>query len=308
MGSKIAVEIKGASKAYEDRPVVNGISLEIYQGECFGLLGPNGAGKSTTMKLMYCAARLTGGELYVLGLNVKKNYKEIKSRIGVVPQEDGLDPDFTVLENLLIYSRYHGLDRTVAERRSSDLLQQLRLEEYADRNVETLSGGMRRRLAIARGMLNKPELLFLDEPTTGLDPQARFFVWDHIAKIKKDNGTVILTTHYMEEAESLCDRIAIIDHGRILSVGSPAQLIAENIGVEVVEFEVQQQDLAYYLSRLREAHLKYQVIRDQVSVHLQLGQESRQVMAIVSSKRITIRKPTLNDVFLKLAGHDLRDE
>lgn len=308
MSQKIAVELKDLKKKYDENFVVNGINLEIPKGECFGLLGPNGAGKSTTMKMMYCSALVTSGELYVLGLNVKKNFREIKNRIGVIPQEDGLDPDFSVLENLLVYASYHEIPPHVASEKAHLLLREMRLEEYADRSVDTLSGGMKRRLAIARGLINSPELLFLDEPTTGLDPQARLWIWDFIRHLKAEKSTVILTTHYMEEAERLCDRVAIIDHGRILAVGSPQDLILEYIGIEVVEFETNPVDLNYYVGRLKEGGYNYQVIQDTVMILINPTQEGRKAMELIASDKILIRKPTLNDVFLKLAGHQLRDE
>lgn len=308
MSTNVAIEIKDLTKKYDDKVAVDGISLEIFKGECFGLLGPNGAGKSTTMKMMYCSALVTSGELYVLGLNVKKNYREIKSRIGVVPQEDGLDPDFTVLENLLVYASYHNITKEEAELRAQALLRLMKLEEYQDRSVETLSGGMKRRLAIARGLINSPEVVFLDEPTTGLDPQARIWIWDFFKHLKSEKNTLVLTTHYMEEAEQMCDRVAIIDNGRILTVGRPKDLIRDLIGKEVVEFDTNPVDLNYYLGRLRAEGFSYQVIKDTVSVLVKESQEGRRVVDLIASDKIFIRKPTLNDVFLKLAGHQLRDE
>ncbi len=308
MSTNVAIEIKDLTKKYDDRIAVDGISLEIYKGECFGLLGPNGAGKSTAMKMMYCSALVTSGELYVLGLNVKKNYREIKSRIGVVPQEDGLDPDFTVLENLLVYASFHNIPKAEADLRAQALLRLMKLEEYQDRSVETLSGGMKRRLAIARGLINSPEVIFLDEPTTGLDPQARVWIWDFFKHLKSEKSTLVLTTHYMEEAEQMCDRVAIIDDGRILTVGKPKDLIRELIGKEVVEFDTNPADLNYYLGRLRTEGFSYQVIKDTVSVLVKENQEGRRVVDLIASDKIFIRKPTLNDVFLKLAGHHLRDE
>ncbi len=308
MINNVAIEIKDLTKKYDDKVVVDRLNLEIFKGECFGLLGPNGAGKSTTMKMMYCSALLTSGELYVLGLNVKKNYREIKSRIGVVPQEDGLDPDFTVLENLLVYSSYHNIPKSEADLRAQALLRLMKLEEYQDRSVETLSGGMKRRLAIARGLINSPEVVFMDEPTTGLDPQARLWIWDFFRHLKSENNTLVLTTHYMEEAEQMCDRVAIIDQGKILTVGKPQDLIKELIGKEVVEFSTNPVDLNYYLGRLRAEGFAYQVIKDTVSVLVKENQEGRRVIDLIASDKIFIRKPTLNDVFLKLAGHQLRDE
>ena len=308
MSFHTAVEIKELSKRYDDKIVVDSISLEIQKGECFGLLGPNGAGKSTIMKMMYCSALVTSGELYVLGLNVKKNYREIKSRIGVVPQEDGLDPDFSVVENLRVYASYHGMSSKAADASAQNLLRIMKLEEYQDRSVDTLSGGMRRRLAIARGMINQPELLFLDEPTTGLDPQARIWLWDFFKQLRSDKSTIVVTTHYMEEAEVICDRVAIMDKGKILTVGTPRDLIAEHIGKEVVEFETNPVDLNYYLGRLREAGYAYQVIKDTVQVLIKANQEGRKAIDLFASNKISLRKPTLNDVFLKLAGRELRDE
>lgn len=308
MINNVAIEIKDLTKKYDDKVVVDRLNLEIFKGECFGLLGPNGAGKSTTMKMMYCSALLTSGELYVLGLNVKKNYREIKSRIGVVPQEDGLDPDFTVLENLLVYSSYHNIPKSEADLRAQALLRLMKLEEYQDRSVETLSGGMKRRLAIARGLINSPEVVFMDEPTTGLDPQARLWIWDFFRHLKSENNTLVLTTHYMEEAEQMCDRVAIIDNGKILTVGKPQDLIKDLIGKEVVEFNTNPVDLNYYLGRLRAEGFAYQVIKDTVSVLVKENQEGRKVIDLIASDKIFIRKPTLNDVFLKLAGHQLRDE
>ncbi|AFX99837.1 ABC transporter ATP-binding protein [Bdellovibrio bacteriovorus] len=308
MSTNVAIEIKDLTKKYDDKIAVDGINLEIYKGECFGLLGPNGAGKSTAMKMMYCSALVSSGELYVLGLNVKKNYREIKSRIGVVPQEDGLDPDFTVLENLLVYASFHNIPVAEADLRAQALLRLMKLEEYQDRSVETLSGGMKRRLAIARGLINSPEVVFLDEPTTGLDPQARVWIWDFFKHLKSEKSTLVLTTHYMEEAEQMCDRVAIIDGGRILTVGKPRDLIRELIGKEVVEFDTNPVDLNYYLGRLRAEGFSYQVIKDTVSVLVKENQEGRRVVDLIASDKIFIRKPTLNDVFLKLAGHQLRDE
>lgn len=308
MGMNIAIEMKDLVKKYGDQIVVDHLNLEIQKGECFGLLGPNGAGKTTTMKMLYCGVLVTSGELFVLGLNAKKNFREIKSRIGVVPQEDGLDVDFTVLENLLVFANYHDIPSEQAEETAHTLLRLMKLEDYQDRHVESLSGGMRRRLAIARGLVNQPELVFLDEPSTGLDPQARVWIWDFFKQMKRNKNTIVLTTHYMEEAEYLCDRVAIIDQGKILAIGAPSKLIAEHIGKEVVEFDTNPVDLNYYLGRLRDHGYQYQVIKDTVCILIQDGQDGKKAMDLIASDKIYIRKPTLNDVFLKLAGHQLRDE
>ena len=301
------VEAKGLVKKYGDETVVDGISFEIQKGECFGILGPNGAGKSTTLKMMYCSTPPTDGELYLMGLNAKENMREVKSRIGVIPQDDSLDTDFTVEENLLMYSRYFAIDPQIALRRAEDLLRLTRLEDDRHSPIEILSGGMRRRLAVARGMINHPELLILDEPSAGLDPQARIWIWSFLKKIKQDMGTLIITTHYMEEAEQLCDRIAMMDKGKILSIGTPAELIAKHIGSDVVEFDYNLQDVTYHTNRLKEQGLRYQIIGSGVSIHLDKDQDPKKVLNSVTSSRVTLRKPNLNDVFLKLAGHDLKE-
>lgn len=307
MNKQIVIEAKDLVKTYGEKAVVDRLNIEIERGECFGLLGPNGAGKSSSMKMMYCTSLVSSGELYVLGLNVKKNYREIKARIGVVPQEDGLDPDFTVIENLLVFASYFEIEKKEAEVRAQTLLRLMKLEEYQDRPVETLSGGMKRRLAIARGLINNPELLFLDEPTTGLDPQVRIWVWDLFRQLKTEKTTIVLTTHYMEEAEAMCDRVAILDRGAVLALGKPRDLIAEHIGKEIVEFETNPVDLGYFLNRLRDGGYTYQVIKNRVAVLIQEHQEGRKVLDLVPTDNITLRRPTLNDVFLKLSGHELRD-
>jgi lipooligosaccharide transport system ATP-binding protein len=304
---KNVVEAKDLVKSYGEKAVVDRLNLEVQKGECFGLLGPNGAGKSTTMKMMYCSVVVTEGELYVLGLNVKKNFADIKARIGVVPQDDGLDPDFTVLENLLVYASYFKIPKAEAITKSNELLRMMKLEDYQDRSVETLSGGMRRRLAIARGLLNQPELIFLDEPTTGLDPQARILIWDFFKKLRQENVTVLLTTHYMEEAEELCDRVAIIDHGKILAIGSPERLVQEHVGKEIVYFRADQKDLSYYAKRVSEAGYEYQVFDNQISVMIKQHQDGKKILDLVRVSEIGLRKATLNDVFLKLAGYQLKE-
>ena len=293
-------------KKFEDRAVVRGVDLQIEKGEIFGLLGPNGAGKSTLMKMMYCSSMITEGELYVLGLNAKKNFREIKSRVGVIPQDDGLDDEFSAVDNLRLFASYHMIDKPVAERRVEELLRLMRLENDRHKMIHELSGGMRRRLAIARGMINNPELVFLDEPTSGLDPDVRLWIWDFLSRIRTEMGTVVLTTHYMEEAERLCDRVAILENGRILAIGKPKDLILSKIGVEVVELEVPARDVSYYLARLRDRQFKYQVVSNSIHVHLTAGQKSQDVLEIVFSKHIHIRTPNLNDVFLAIAGHDLQ--
>jgi len=306
---KLIVEAKGLTKKFADQVVINGINLEVYQGECFGILGPNGAGKSTLIRMMYGSAKLNEGELYVNGLNARINIREIKARIGVLPQDENLDTEFTVRENLHLFGSYQGVDRDVTIHRTEDLLKLMRLEDMGDQFITVLSGGMKRRLGIARAMINQPEILFLDEPSSGLDSQARYWVWDFLERVKSEMGTVILTTHYMEEAERICDRIAIMNRGQILAVGEPKKLVRQHIGAQVVEFQVSKHELQYYLARLSSQKFFYQVIGDQqINVHLESQEDVPKVIGLVQSQKATIRQPTLSDVFLKLAGHHLRDE
>lgn len=306
MTDVVVAEGKGLVKKYSDKTVVNAINFQIKKGECYGFLGPNGAGKTSTMKMMYCLSPVTAGNLHVLGLDVTKDAFEIKKRIGVVPQEDGLDPDFTVLENLLIYASYFNISKEEAEKKSKDLLRFMKIDEKSAASVDQLSGGMKRRLAIARGMINNPEMLFLDEPTTGLDPQARLLIWDNLRDLKKRGLSMVLTTHYMEEAEQICDRLAIMDNGKFLCEGRPQDLIAQFIGHEVVEFNCQEADKKYVIEKIKDKY-DYQVIRNRFHLFIKKGQDGRAALDIVPSDDVTVRKASLEDVFLKVAGHELRD-
>lgn len=307
MNQNTALQIKGLVKHFGDIKALDGISFEVQAGECFGLLGPNGAGKSTTLKTIYGHAHPTSGDVFVLGMNVKDAGREIRSRIGVVPQDEGLDQELTVRENLLIFARYFGISAKVAEGRAMDLLKMVRLDEMLDYRVEALSGGMRRRLAIARSLLHHPELLVLDEPTVGLDPQVRIWIWDFLRNVREQGSTIFLTTHYMEEAETLCDRIAIIDKGKVLAVGSPKELIQSQLKESILEFEVDQADVNYYLNRLKDNRLNYFVVGRQVFVPVENENQGREAMTMISSRKISLRKTCLSDVFLSLAGHDLRE-
>lgn len=288
--------------------MVSGVSFSVNKGECFALLGPNGAGKSTTMKMLYGSVQITSGELYMLGISLKKNIRDVKARIGVVPQEDGLDPEFTVYENLEIFSAFQGIDSQVAKVRIEEVLKIAQLEEMAHRSVESLSGGMKRRLAIARGLLNHPEILILDEPTVGLDPQARLWIWSFIQQLLSEGVTVIMSTHYMEEAQKLCNRVAIMDKGKILAMGTPSSLVKELIGKEVIEVEMNPKEIIYFVNRMNSEGISYQTARNQLNVHLKEGQTNEQLIQRFHGYQLTIRQPNLSDVFLKLSGHDLRDE
>ncbi len=304
---EVAIDVKNLTKVIADSKIISDLSFEVYRGECFGLLGPNGAGKSTTMKTMYGACELSQGELYILGLSAKKSLREIKSLIGVMPQEDGLDAEFSAFENLVIFSSYYSMPRTEGIARAEELLRQIRLSDRADSPVDQLSGGMKRRLAFARALLHCPKVLFLDEPTTGLDIQSRLWLHEAIKDLQKEGVTITLTTHYIEEAEALCDRVAIIDHGKLLALGSPKDLISSHIGKEVIEFECSVEDRNYYLNRIGAMGFLYQVIENRVIVMIPRDQESQKVLNSISSPHIQIRKPSLSDVFLKLSGSQLRE-
>ena len=222
-------------KRYGDLAAVDGIDFEVAPGESFGLLGPNGAGKSTTMRMVGAVSTRTGGELEILGLDPNEHGPEIRARLGVVPQQDNLDSDLRVRDNLLVYGRYFGLPRAQVAKRADELLAFAQLTEKVTAKVDDLSGGMKRRLTIARSLINDPSILLLDEPTTGLDPQARHILWDRLFQLKERGTTLVVTTHYMDEAEQLCDRLVVVDHGRIMAEGSPAALIRQHSSREVLE-------------------------------------------------------------------------
>ena len=244
--AEVLVRARGLIKRFGGFTAVDGIDFDLYRGEAFGFLGPNGAGKSSTMRMIGCVSPPSGGELRILGADPVKDGSMIRARLGVVPQEDTLDVELTVRENLLVYGRYFGLSRKLIRERTEQLLEFVQLEDRAKDKVEPLSGGMKRRLTIARSLINDPDILILDEPTTGLDPQARHVVWDRLFRLKQRGVTLILTTHYMDEAEQLCDRLVVMDHGRFAAEGSPRELIERYCSPEVVElrFDPQLHDAA----------------------------------------------------------------
>lgn len=307
INQQIALETIHLKKQYFGVSAVKDISLKIPQGICFGILGPNGAGKSTLLKMIYGQAIPTSGEIQILGLSAKSHIKEIKNKMGVVPQEDGLDTDFSSIENLILYSKYFSIPRDIAETRAEQLLSEMKLLEQKHQHVETLSGGMKRRLVIARAMMNSPELLVLDEPTTGLDPQARLWIWNYFEKLKSQKMTIVLTTHYMEEAERLCDLIAIVDHGVILDIGTTAQLIEKHIGQEVVEMYVGE-EIQYWLNQALEKKLEYQRYQDQLFIFFKKSEERQSFISQIQNTHYKVRNANLSDVFLKLAGYQIRGE
>jgi lipooligosaccharide transport system ATP-binding protein len=291
-------------KDFEKISAVAGINFSIEEGECFGFLGPNGAGKSTTMRMIYCVSPLTSGTLNVLGMDVKEDrQRDIKALIGVVPQENNLDPDFTVHKNLTVYARYFQIEPKLASERADELIEFMQLKEKRDSKIEELSGGMKRRLIIARALINEPRILILDEPTTGLDPQARHLIWERVRELKKRKVTVILTTHYMDEAEQLCDRLIIMDKGKIVAEGNPRDLIDKHVSSQVLEMIPPSDEL---IQLVRENGWNFERYADRIFVYTN---DSTAVMAQIKGKvpleRSIIRNATLEDVFLKLTGRGL---
>lgn len=298
-------------KRFGSLVAVDRISFQVREGECYGFLGPNGAGKTTTMRMISCTARPTAGSLRVFGLDVRRHGRAIKRQLGVVHQSVTLDDALTVRENLVVYGRYFDLTWAEARRRADELLAFAELEARADDRVSKLSGGMQRRLMIARALMANPRLLVLDEPTTGLDPQARHAVWDRLRQLKRRGVTQILTTHYMEEAEHLCDRVAIVDHGRIVVEGPPRELVERYVGREVVELQVAGNgDLAGAVAEQAAGLAEgFEVAGDRVFLHTRDGEELvHRVRALrLPLEAVVLRRATLEDVFLRLTGRRLRE-
>ena len=302
------IHARGLVKRFGDLVAVDGIDFDVAKGEAFGFLGPNGAGKSSTMRMIGCVSPPTGGTLRILGLDPVKDGPQIRGRLGVVPQQDTLDTELTVRENMIIYGRYFGLSRKECRARAERLLEFVQLSERADDRVEPLSGGMKRRLTIARSLVNDPEVLLLDEPTTGLDPQARHAVWDRLFRLKQQGVTLVLTTHYMDEAEQLCDRLVVMDRGAIAEEGSPAELIQRLSSREVVELR-----FTHDVPKVDEHVFNGQVSRIEVLPdRLLLYTDDGDALVPIAHERLNphsvlVRRSTLEDVFLRLTGRTLVD-
>ena len=289
---------------------VDGIDFVIQPGEAFGFLGPNGAGKSSTMRMIGCVSPISGGTLRVLGMDPAADGAQIRGRLGVVPQEDNLDTELTVWDNLMIYGRYFDLPRAEIRRRAEELLEFVQLTDRRDSRVDPLSGGMKRRLTIARALINQPEVLLLDEPTTGLDPQARHMLWERLYRLKQNGVTLVLTTHYMDEAEQLCDRLVIMDGGRIVAEGAPRELVAEHATREVVELRfarAAEQDDA--LPRVRTLGARVEPVADRLLVYTDDGDRTAAAIAGdgIGASSVLVRRASLEDVFLILTGRTLED-
>ena len=300
----VVLEAKNLEKKFSDVIAVNKINFKVKEGEVFGFLGPNGAGKTTTMKMIQCVSPKTGGDLKVFGLDVNQNPKVIKQVMGVVPQMDNLDPDFSVIGNLIQYSRYFDIPIEEAKKRAKELIDYVQLTEKKDSSVDKLSGGMKRRLVLARAMINNPKLLILDEPTTGLDPQARHLIWEKLKDLSSKGITVIITTHYMEEAARLCDRLVIMDNGQILVEGTPKELIKKYVGDHIVEAE----NTTEIKTCLEKNNVKYEVANESVEIYNEnVSDITNLILKECVDSGVTARPATLEDVFLKLTGRKLRE-
>ncbi|MCI0389457.1 MAG: ATP-binding cassette domain-containing protein [Acidobacteria bacterium] len=298
--SGFAIEAQDLLKNYGELIAVNRVSFGVFTGEAFGLLGPNGAGKSTIMRMIYCRTPLTSGSLRVVGLDVARQPRTIKESVGVVPQENNLDPDLNVRENLLVYARYFRIPRRVAERRADELIEFIELNDKRDARIETLSGGMKRRLMIARALINNPPILILDEPTTGLDPHLRLAIWDKLRELRDQGLTILLSTHYMDEAEKLCDRLVIIDHGQILVSGSPRELIERH----ALHFTLEARGCN---GRLLQASLPQIIAERRGSTHFYFASSAEHLAPLLRDYEdceAYLRPSNLEDVFLRLTDRE----
>jgi lipooligosaccharide transport system ATP-binding protein len=303
------IKASGLVKRFGQFTAVDGIDVEVHAGEAFGFLGPNGAGKSSTMRMIGCVSTPTDGLLRIFGLDPVHNGPVIRGRLGVCPQQDSLDPELSVLENLTVYARYFGIARKVARQRAMELLEFVQLAERANDKVEPLSGGMKRRLTIARALINEPEIVLLDEPTTGLDPQARHLVWERLFRLKQRGVTLVLTTHYMDEAEQLCDRLVVMDAGKIVAEDSPRELIQQYSTREVVELRFGDEALELFAGKLDGIGDRVEVLPDRILLYADDGDAAS---AAIHQRQLTpssllVRRSSLEDVFLHLTGRTLVD-
>ena len=309
-GQAPLVHARGLVKRFGELVAVDAIDFDVYPGEAFGFLGPNGAGKSSTMRMIGCVSPPSGGTITVLGLDPVKDGARIRARLGVVPQQDTLDFELTVRENVIIYGRYFGLPREEVRARSEELLDFMQLSDRANDRVEPLSGGMKRRLTIARSLVNDPDLLLLDEPTTGLDPQARHLVWDRLFRLKQRGATLVLTTHYMDEAEQLCDRLVVMDKGKIVAEGSPRELIARYSTREVVELRFREEPSLDLTAHLNGLARRIEALPDRTLLYTDDGDAASDRIHELGlhPQSVLVRRSTLEDVFLHLTGRTLVDE
>ncbi len=299
------IEVNKAIKHYGPFTAVNGVSFQVHGGEFFGLLGPNGAGKTSVIRMMYGFSPVNGGQMKIFGLDIRTHWREIRSRLGVCQQENTLDPDLTVAQNLMLYARYYEMEPAAARRRAEELLEFFALTNKLGAKVAELSGGLARRLQLARALMSDPELLILDEPTTGLDPQSRHQLWDRLTALKKRGLTILLTTHYMDEAESLCDRLVIMDHGNIIAEGRPRALIDEHAAESVIEIEGPEDDLRRFIQA---NDVKHDDLGERIIIYAKTdGGLDRKIRNEFCSGACLFRVGNLEDVFLRLTGRELRE-
>ena len=299
------LDITDLRKNYGALQAVDGINLSVDQGECFGLLGPNGAGKTTTIRMLYGYTPRDSGKIRIFDLDIDRDIRAIKTRIGICQQEDSLDPDLSVRNNLVGFARYFSIPKREAEQRADELLDFFSLGNRAGDNVRILSGGLKRRLMLARALINRPDLVILDEPTTGLDPQSRQLLWEKLASLKKQGLSILLTTHYMEEAERLCDRLVIVDQGRILIEGKPRELIHREIGRDVLEISDPDEQIRRFL---QERNCRVEELDKRLMVYLDNGDELfLRLTRDIRAEGCTLRPASLEDLFLKLTGRELRE-
>ena len=301
------ISARGLTKKFGDFTAVDGIDFDVAKGESFGLLGPNGAGKSTTMRIIAATSRRTSGTISILGRDPEEHGPQVRAHLGVVPQQDNLDTELTVTENLYIYGRYFGLSKRFVNKKVEELLAFAQLEEKKDVKVEALSGGMKRRLTIARALVSEPDILMLDEPTTGLDPQARHILWDRLFRLKEDGVTLIITTHFMDEAEQLCDRLVVMDKGKIMAEGSPAELIKAYSTREVLEVRFGSDRNKEVAPILREMCDRIEELPDRILLYVEDGEL---LLEAIAAKKLhpntsLVRRSSLEDVFLRLTGRSL---
>jgi lipooligosaccharide transport system ATP-binding protein len=306
-GDEVLVHARALTKRFGDFTAVDAVDFDVRTGEAFGFLGPNGAGKTSTMRMIACSSPISDGELSVIGMDPRSQAAEIKSRIGVVPQIDNLDAELTVRENLLMYARYFDIAGDVAARRADELLEFVQLSERATDQVEPLSGGMKRRLTIGRSLINEPELIILDEPTTGLDPQARHLVWERLYRLKQRGATLIITTHYMDEAEQLCDRLVVMDKAKIVAEGSPRDLIERYSTREVLEIRLADAVRATLNGRLEGIADRVEELPDRLLLYVPDGETALEAVhqREVPLESALVRRASLEDVFLRLTGRTL---
>ena len=308
-GDEPLISAQHLVKRFGDFVAVDGIDVEVFRGESFGFLGPNGAGKSSTMRMIGCVSPVTDGRLRIFGLDPATHGKQIRARIGVVPQTDQLDEQLTVRDNMILYGRYFDIPRAECRRRTQELLEFAQLTERATSKIEPLSGGMKRRVTIARALINEPELLLLDEPTTGLDPQARHVLWDRLYRLKQRGVTLVLTTHYMDEAEQLCDRLMVMDQGRIVAMGSPRELIQQYSPREVLELRYPAGTNEQRAGEVAGVGHRHEVLPDRVLIYADDGEAALAAVHARGShpESALVRRSSLEDVFLRLTGRSLVD-